>query len=443
MEQGTAAGTGRIEALSDGVFAVALTILTFDVVAAVRDTTEGEELTRHLLDSWPTYAAYLVGFLTILVCWINHQRVFHYVTRSDARLVWINGLQLALVAVVPAPTAILAQHPSGAGLRTATIVDGITFFLMAFSFWGLWRYVSGRLDRVHESDLGRVRRDVQARTEPDLDDGAGETRTRAVTEPLHVGAAAHPVDDTREDLLAVDAHGTGSCPSSRRSAPPAPTTPYDGDVTTAPPDAGRSRTIEVFTDVWCPFAHVGLRCVVAAREAAGRPDVVIRVRAWPLELVNRAPMDPARAAHHAHDLQEQVAPHLFTHLDLDHFPTSTLEALALTEAAYRVDAALGERMSLAVREELFEHGRDISDPAVLASLAAAIGTPLPEDRDRTAVLNDWHDGQRRGVIGSPHFYCGSRDLFCPSLDITRDDHGVTIRLDTGVLDAFLTDCFEG
>jgi uncharacterized membrane protein len=144
VEQGTAVGTGRIEALSDGVFAVALTILTFDVVAAVRDTTEGEALTRHLLDSWPTYAAYLVGFLTILVCWINHQRVFHYVTRSDAGLVWINGLQLALVAVVPAPTAILAQHPSGAGLRTATIVYGMTFLLMAFSFWGLWRYVSRR-----------------------------------------------------------------------------------------------------------------------------------------------------------------------------------------------------------------------------------------------------------------------------------------------------------
>lgn len=142
--QSAAASTGRIEALSDGVFAVALTILIFDVVAAVKDTADGKRLAHHLVDSWPTYAAYLIGFLTILVCWINHQRVFHYVTRSDAGLVWINGLQLALVTAVPVPTAILAQHPSGAGLRTATIVYGITFFLMAFSFWGLWRYVSRR-----------------------------------------------------------------------------------------------------------------------------------------------------------------------------------------------------------------------------------------------------------------------------------------------------------
>ncbi|MFM7060463.1 MAG: TMEM175 family protein [Actinomycetes bacterium] len=144
MDQRAATSTGRIEALSDGVFAVALTILIFDVVAAVKDTTDGKRLAHHLIDSWPTYAAYLIGFLTILVCWINHQRVFHYVTRSDAGLVWINGLQLALVAAVPVPTAILAQHPSGEGLRTATIVYGITFLLMAFSFWGLWRYVSRR-----------------------------------------------------------------------------------------------------------------------------------------------------------------------------------------------------------------------------------------------------------------------------------------------------------
>lgn len=139
-----AASTSRIEALSDGVFAVALTILIFDVVSAVKDTTDGKHLAHHLVDSWPTYAAYLIGFLTILVCWINHQRVFHYVVRSDAGLVWINGLQLALVTAVPVPTAILAQHPSGAGLRTATLIYGMTFFLMAASFWGLWRYVSRR-----------------------------------------------------------------------------------------------------------------------------------------------------------------------------------------------------------------------------------------------------------------------------------------------------------
>jgi predicted DsbA family dithiol-disulfide isomerase len=204
-----------------------------------------------------------------------------------------------------------------------------------------------------------------------------------------------------------------------------------------------ARTIEVFADIWCPFAHVGLRCVAEARDAAGRPDVVIRVRAWPLELVNDAPMDPAKADHHAHDLREQVAPHLFAHLDVEHFPTSTLEALALTEAAYRVDAELGERTSLAVRDALFEEGRDICDPAVVADLAATLGVPLPDERDRAAVLEDWQEGRRRGVIGSPHFYCGPHDLFCPSLDITRDDAGLTIRHNTEALEAFLADCLAG
>ena len=64
----------------------------------------------------------------------------------------------------------------------------------------------GRFDRVHELHLGRVRRDVEARPEPDLHDRAAQTRAGAVAEPLHVGATAHLVDDPREDLLAVDTH---------------------------------------------------------------------------------------------------------------------------------------------------------------------------------------------------------------------------------------------
>lgn len=104
------ASPARVEALSDGVFAVALTLLTFDLVAASK-MGEGEHgIFRHLLGHWPTLMAYLVGFLTILVCWINHRCVFAFVRRVDSGLLWVNGLQLALVAAVPLPTAILAEH---------------------------------------------------------------------------------------------------------------------------------------------------------------------------------------------------------------------------------------------------------------------------------------------------------------------------------------------
>ncbi|MCC6183750.1 MAG: disulfide bond formation protein DsbA, partial [Microthrixaceae bacterium] len=61
------------------------------------------------------------------------------------------------------------------------------------------------------------------------------------------------------------------------------------------------RTIEVFADVTCPFTHVGLRRMVAARQAQGRDDVVLRVRSWPLEVVNGAPLDAAFVAEEVDD----------------------------------------------------------------------------------------------------------------------------------------------
>lgn len=202
-------------------------------------------------------------------------------------------------------------------------------------------------------------------------------------------------------------------------------------------------TIEVFADIWCPFTHVGLHAIADARRTAGRDDVTIRVRAWPLELVNGHPMDPEAAARNAAALRAQVAPDLFAHVDATHFPTSTLEALALVEAAYRIDDGAGERASFAVRDALFERGLDVADPAVLAAIATTLGIPMPDEADRTAVRTAWDEGRARGVIGSPHFFCGARDVFCPSLELSRDEQGLTAQRDTAALDAFVAACLAG
>jgi predicted DsbA family dithiol-disulfide isomerase len=199
--------------------------------------------------------------------------------------------------------------------------------------------------------------------------------------------------------------------------------------------------IEVFADVWCPFAHVGLRAAAHQRALLGRTDVAIHVRAWPLELVNGTSMAVDGAAHHAHDLREQVSPDLFAHLDLDHFPTTTLPALALTAAAYRHSLTTGEAIAFALRDAMFEHGLDISDPTVLAAIAAQHGVDEPTDADRATVQADWHEGARRGVMGSPHFFCGTDDMFCPSLTITRDEASqLTITRNAERLAEFLERC---
>ena len=203
------------------------------------------------------------------------------------------------------------------------------------------------------------------------------------------------------------------------------------------------RVIEVYADIWCPFAHVGLCSVVQRRRQLGRDDVVMRVRAWPLELVNGAPLDRTTTAEHVEELRTQVSSDLFTHFDPDHFPQTSLPALAVAAAAYRRDDRTGEAVSLALRAAFFEEGRDISRPDVLANVASAHGVDGPDTDDDEAVRADWHEGQSRGVKGSPHFFCGELEVFCPSLDISKDEDGqLYLRRNTEALDEFLAECFK-
>ena len=199
--------------------------------------------------------------------------------------------------------------------------------------------------------------------------------------------------------------------------------------------------IEVYADIWCPFAHVGLRSVIQRRNTFGRDDVALQVHAWPLELINDAPLDPKTTASHIEDLRSQVAPDLFAGFDERRFPRTTLPALALAAAAYRIDDRTGEAASLALRDALFEQGEDIADPQVLARIADAHRIPGAGPDDDRQVLNDWDDGRRRAVKGSPHFFCGDLESFCPALGISRDDAGhLHIHRDTEALDAYLAQC---
>jgi len=206
---------------------------------------------------------------------------------------------------------------------------------------------------------------------------------------------------------------------------------------------GAPPVIEVFADVLCPFAHVGLRAVAAHRHALGRDDVCLRVRAWPLELVNVAPLDPGHTAEHVADLRAQVAPGLFAGFDADRFPRTSLPALTLAASAYRAGDATGEAVSFAVRDALFEDGQDISAPGVLDAIACRFGVPAEDEAARASVLADWEEGCSRGVKGSPHFFCGTDDVFCPALRITRGPGGrAQVEAVGEVLDRFLRGCLR-
>lgn len=200
--------------------------------------------------------------------------------------------------------------------------------------------------------------------------------------------------------------------------------------------------IEVFADVGCPFTHVGLRRFVERRAELGRDDVVLHVRAWPLEIVNQRPLDAAFIAEEVDDIREQVAADLFEGFVEAAFPATSLPALTLAAAAYDHDVHVGEAVSLALRDLLFERGVDIADTAVLQSLADEHGVTV-DLADTTRVLAEHAEGVERNVTGSPHFFTPAGRFFCPALDVSRDDGGhLRITADPDGFAAFLSGCFD-
>lgn len=131
--------TVRLEAFSDGVFAIAITLLVLEL----RPPKEGSDLGRALLAEWPSYLAFVNSFLTIGIMWLNHHRLFTHIRRVDHALFLWNLLLLLGVTAVPFPTAVLAEHlghPSG---RLAAMLYNGTFFVIAVVFNLLWRHASG------------------------------------------------------------------------------------------------------------------------------------------------------------------------------------------------------------------------------------------------------------------------------------------------------------
>ena len=117
--------TGRLEAFSDGVFAIAITLLALELKVPHFEGTG--DMTARLLSGltsqWPSYFAFLTSFFTVLIMWVHHHAIFRLVKRADATLLFANGFLLMLVTVVPFPTAVVAEY-----LRTPAAGAACTFY---------------------------------------------------------------------------------------------------------------------------------------------------------------------------------------------------------------------------------------------------------------------------------------------------------------------------
>ncbi|GJG86455.1 DUF1211 domain-containing membrane protein [Gemmatimonadetes bacterium T265] len=136
--------TTRLEAFSDGVFAIAITLLVLEIKVPPVGEGGAAGLGGALLARWPSYVAYVVSFLTIGVIWANHHAVMDHVRRADRGLLMVTVFFLMAVSLLPFPTAVLAEHLAGAPGRdrtVATLVFGGAYVWMAVAFNLLWGYI--------------------------------------------------------------------------------------------------------------------------------------------------------------------------------------------------------------------------------------------------------------------------------------------------------------
>jgi uncharacterized membrane protein len=143
--------TGRLEAFSDGVFAIAITILVLEI--SVPPGSE-DHLLDAVADQWPSYLAYVVSFSTIGAVWLAHSAITEYLHGANTLLVRLNLLLLMVVSFLPFPTRLLAEYLGDDDpARVAATIYGLTLLAAVILLAGLWRYaVSAGLVRPEAAD---------------------------------------------------------------------------------------------------------------------------------------------------------------------------------------------------------------------------------------------------------------------------------------------------
>jgi uncharacterized membrane protein len=140
--------TLRIETFSDGVFCIAVTLLSLEVGVKLKDEISNKALQHALIDEWPIYLAYGISFINVLLAWIGHHGLFKMVMKSDNAVMVTNGLLLMLVALVPFPTKTLGKFLNTNAFNTAAIFYTGYFVLISIAFRLLWYAVSRKKENL-------------------------------------------------------------------------------------------------------------------------------------------------------------------------------------------------------------------------------------------------------------------------------------------------------
>ena len=137
--------TGRVEAFSDGVFAIAITLLVLEFkVPHLPEGASGRDLLLALLKLWPSMVAFLGSFIAILIMWINHHGIFRLIHKIDSPFLFANGFLLLMVTFVPFPTAVLAEYLGTPGERVAAAFYIGSFVIVSIAYNVFWATTTKR-----------------------------------------------------------------------------------------------------------------------------------------------------------------------------------------------------------------------------------------------------------------------------------------------------------
>jgi len=132
--------TSRIEALTDGVFAIAMTLLVLNF--EVPNPMEGRgamELHRTLATLWPNFLHYVESFLILAIFWIKNHQQFHFIKHSDSKLLWLNITSLLFVCLIPFTTSLVSDYGN---MPIAAIVFEGNMLVAGLAYYLLWRYAT-------------------------------------------------------------------------------------------------------------------------------------------------------------------------------------------------------------------------------------------------------------------------------------------------------------
>ena len=147
----------RVEAFSDGIFAIIITLLVLEIkVPHIEETHSPAELQKALLGLLPKVISWIISFFTIAVIWVNHHKIFKQVKILDAGIFWWNAMLLLWSSFIPFPTAVLGDYPDN---KTSIVLYGVVMALMAASFSMMRFYILRKPSLLEESvDLQMFRK---------------------------------------------------------------------------------------------------------------------------------------------------------------------------------------------------------------------------------------------------------------------------------------------